>query len=94
MAADGQQGSLLLIGSTARTGRLVIKEALESGFKITAVARRPEALADVASPLVRRTAPCSAPLTGSREVRKPPGSLSARRELTRKLMHLLPAHKR
>lgn len=53
MAEGGQQGSLLLIGATARTGRLVIKEALGSGFRVTAVARKPEALADVAGPQVR-----------------------------------------
>lgn len=70
MAGDRQQGSLFLIGATARTGRLVIKEALDSGFKVTALARRPEALADVAGPQVRRhLANLSAPLirTGKAE---------------------------
>src|SRR5690606_35915295 len=43
---------LLVVGSTGRTGRLVVQQALERGHEVTAFTRRPEAV-EVSHPRLR-----------------------------------------
>jgi uncharacterized protein YbjT (DUF2867 family) len=46
---------ILLLGSTGRTGRLVIEEAIRRGHKISAIARDPEKLKDYQIDIIKGT---------------------------------------
>jgi putative NADH-flavin reductase len=48
----GPAGTLAVLGGAGRTGRRVVEYALAAGYAVRALARRPDALADLASPRV------------------------------------------
>lgn len=44
LAGDGATGSIAVIGATARSGRVIIAQALDAGYEVTGLARSPQKL--------------------------------------------------
>jgi putative NADH-flavin reductase len=73
-AGDGAPGSIAVIGATARSGRVIIAQALDAGYDVTGLARSPQKLQVEHERLrlvkgdVRDQASLEAALTGSEVV--------------------------